>query len=134
LDPALTEGAKQGWGENDEWGEEIGYIEQGHAEDSIDHFLVVSQQDVPQHDPLPLGGEPQIDYSKSYILTSKEYVASLEAKASRKQAVQEEAHLRKIAADENKENRRLQKLEKQKIRHGQKRGLPTKGTMSTRRK
>ena len=38
-------------------------------------------------------------------------MASLEAKVSRKQALQEEARLCKVAADENKENRRLQKLE-----------------------
>jgi hypothetical protein len=74
--------------------------------------LILPQQDVLQHDPLPPGGEPQIDYSRSYILTSEEYVSSLEAKASRKQALQEEARLLKIAADENKENCRLQKLEK----------------------
>jgi hypothetical protein len=64
------------------------------------------------HEPLPASGEPQIDYSKSYILISEEYVASLEAKACRKQALQEEARLRKLATEESKENRRLEKLEK----------------------
>jgi hypothetical protein len=67
---------------------------------------------VPQHDPLPPRGESQFDYSRSYIFTSEEYVASFEAKASRKQALQEETRLRKVVANENKENRWLQKLEK----------------------
>jgi hypothetical protein len=46
------------------------------------------------------------------ILTSDEYVASLEAKAARKQALLEESRVRKIAAEDSKEQRRLQKLEK----------------------
>jgi hypothetical protein len=45
-------------------------------------------------------------------LTSDEYVASLEAKAARKQALLEESRVRKIAAEDSKEQRRLQKLEK----------------------
>jgi hypothetical protein len=49
------------------------------------------------YNPLLAGGEPQIDFSKNYILTFEEYVASLETKASRKQALQEEAQLRKVA-------------------------------------
>jgi hypothetical protein len=102
-----------GWGESDDWGEIIGYSEQGAWDDSIDRFLVLPQQDVPMHEPLRPGGEPQIDFSKSYILTSEEYMASLEAKASRKQALQEEARLHKVAADASKENRRLEKVQKE---------------------
>jgi hypothetical protein len=48
----------------------------------------------------------------SHILTSDEYVASLEAKAAHKQALMEEARIRKIATEDSKERRRLQKLEK----------------------
>jgi hypothetical protein len=57
-------------------------------------------------------GKPHIDYSKSYILTSEEYVASFEAKACRKQALQKEAQLKKLVAKESKQNCRLEKLEK----------------------
>jgi hypothetical protein len=93
------------------WGEEIGFSE--HSNDgSIDRFLVLPHEDIPAHDPLPEGGEPQIDYSRSHILTSDEYVASLEAKAARKQALLEEARVRKIASEDSKERRKLQKLEK----------------------
>jgi hypothetical protein len=53
-----------------------------------------------------------LDYSRSYILTSDEYAASLEAKAARKQAVLEEVRVRKIAAEESKEQRKVLKLEK----------------------
>jgi hypothetical protein len=65
------------------WGEEIGFSEYSN-EGSIDRFLVLPHQDIPSHDPLHEGSEPQIDYSMSHILTSDEYVASLEAKATRK--------------------------------------------------
>jgi hypothetical protein len=64
------------------------------------------------HNPLSIGGELQIDYSKNYILTFEEYVALVEAKATQKQAFQEEARLCKVAAKKNNENYRLQKLEK----------------------
>jgi hypothetical protein len=110
--PETTEGVQAGWGGEDSWAEVVGYTENGQADDSIDRFLVLPQQDVPTHEPLPAGGEPQIDFSKSYILTSEEYMASLEAKASKKQALHEESRLRKLAAKESKEARRLEKLEK----------------------
>jgi hypothetical protein len=100
--------------EEDGWGEEIGFNEGSESIDSFDQFLVLPQQDLPVHVALPAGGEPQIDYSQSYILTSDEYVASLEAKAARKQAILEDSRLRKIAAEENKERRRMEKLEKEK--------------------
>jgi hypothetical protein len=69
--------------------------------------LVLPHEDIPTHDPLHVGGEPQIDYSRSYILTFDEYVASLEAKVAKKQAVLEEAKARKIASEETKEQRKL---------------------------
>ena len=65
------------------WNEEIGFSEHSN-EGSIDRFLVLPHQDIPTHDPLLEAGELQIDYSMSHILTSDEYVASLEAKAARK--------------------------------------------------
>jgi hypothetical protein len=93
------------------WDEEIGFSE--HSNDgSIDRFFVLPHEDIPMHDPLPEGGKPQIDYSRSHILTSDEYVPSLEAKAARKQALLEEARVRKIASEDSKERSRLQKLEK----------------------
>jgi hypothetical protein len=79
------------------WGEEIGFSEHSN-EGSIDKFLVLPHEDIPVHVPLPAGGKSQIDYSRSYILTSDEYVASLEAKAARKQTLLEEARLKKITA------------------------------------
>jgi hypothetical protein len=61
--------------EEDGWGEEIGFNEANESTDSFDRFLVLSQQDLPVHAVLPAGGEPQIDYSQSYILISDKYVA-----------------------------------------------------------
>jgi hypothetical protein len=74
---------------------------------------VLPQEDLPIHIPFPPTGEPQIDYSRSHILTSDEFVASLEAKAAHKQALLEEAQARRTAAEDNKEMRRLEKLEKE---------------------
>jgi hypothetical protein len=74
------------------WDEEIGFSEHSN-EGSIDRFLVLPHEDIPVHDPLPAGREPQIDYSRSYILTSDEYVASLEAKIAHKQAFLEEVRV-----------------------------------------
>jgi hypothetical protein len=93
------------------WGEEIGFSEHSN-EGSIDRLLVLPHQDIPTHDPLLEASELQTDYSMSHILTSDDYVASLEAKAARKQALMEEARARKIATKDSKERRRLQKLEK----------------------
>jgi hypothetical protein len=95
------------------WGEEIGFSEEEESGESIDRFLVLPQEDVPVHPPLPTAGEPQVDYSRSYILTSNEFVASLEAKATCRNQLLEEARLRKIAAEESKEKRRLEKLDKE---------------------
>jgi hypothetical protein len=69
---------------DDGWGEEIGFNENSENPDSIDRFLVLPQEDLPVHVPLPTTGEPKIDYSRSHILTSDEFVASLKAKAARK--------------------------------------------------
>jgi hypothetical protein len=91
------------------WGEEVGFTEDQESGDSIDRFLVLPQQDAPIHRSVPTGGEPQIDYSRSHILTSEEFVASLEAKAAKKQQLLEEARLRKIAGEENREKKRLEK-------------------------
>jgi hypothetical protein len=65
------------------------------------------------HAPLPISSESQFDYSRSHILTSDDFVASLEAKAAWKHAIMEEAQVRRIAAEETKEMRRLEKLEKE---------------------
>jgi hypothetical protein len=43
------------------------------------------------HTPLPVIGEPKIDYNRSHILTYDEFVASLETKATQKHALLEEA-------------------------------------------
>ena len=100
--------------EDDGWGEEIGFNEGSESTYSFDQCLVLPQQDLHIHAILLVGGEPQIDYNQSYILTSDEYVASLEAKAAQKQAILEDSQLRKIAVEENKERRRIEKLEKEK--------------------
>ena len=92
-----------------EWGEEIGFNEHSNK-GSIDRFLVLPHEDILIHVTLPVDGEPQIDYSRNYILTSDEYVASLEAKATHKQVVLEETRLKKIAAEESKEQQKVQKL------------------------
>jgi hypothetical protein len=75
---------------------------------------VLPQEDLPVHAPLPTIGEPRIDYSRSHILTYDEFVASLEAKATRKQALLEEVEARRLLTKENKEVRRLEKLDREK--------------------
>jgi hypothetical protein len=95
------------------WDEETGFSEHSN-EGSINRFLVLPHEDIPTHDPLPTSGEPQIDYSMSYIITSDEYVATLEAKTAHKQALLEEARIKRTAVEENKERRKLQKLQKAK--------------------
>jgi hypothetical protein len=56
-----------------------------------------------------MADELQIGYNQSYILTFTKYVASLEAKAARKQALLEDARLCKIVVEENKERRCVRK-------------------------
>jgi hypothetical protein len=56
-----------------------------------------------------MADELQIGYNQSYILTFTKYVASLEAKAARKQALLEDARLCKIVVEENKERRCVEK-------------------------
>jgi hypothetical protein len=68
--------------EEDGWGEEIGFNDGSGNPDSFDRFLVLPQEDLPVHAPLPGSSEPQIDYSKNHILTSNAFVASLEAKTA----------------------------------------------------
>jgi hypothetical protein len=75
---------------------------------------VLPQEDLLVHAPLSPTSEPQNDYNKSHILTLDEFVASLEAKAARKQALLKEAQVRRIVAEENKEMCKLEKLEKEK--------------------
>lgn len=74
---------------------------------------MVPQEDLPIHAPLLPTGELQIDYSRSHILTSNEFVASLEATVAHRQALLEEAQVWSIAAEENKEMQGLEKLEKE---------------------
>jgi hypothetical protein len=74
---------------------------------------MLPHEDLLVHTLLPPTGEPQIDYNRSHILTSDEFLAFLVAKAVRKQVLLEEAQARKIAAEDNKEMRRLEKLEKE---------------------
>ena len=88
------------------WSEEISFNEESTGR-SINRFLVLAHENILVHDPLHVGGELQIDYSRSYILISDEYMASLEAKAACKQALIEEARVHKIAAEESKETCKL---------------------------
>jgi hypothetical protein len=80
--------------------------------DGVDRFLVLPQEEVPVHASLPASWEPVLDQSFSHILTSDEFVAILEAKAARKEALQEEARQKKLALEESKERRKAEKLEK----------------------
>jgi hypothetical protein len=95
------------WG----WGEEIGFNEQSN-EVFTNRFLVLPHEDIHAHDLQPISSEPLIDYFMSYVFMFDEYVASLEAKAIRKQALLEEARTRTIAAKESNETSKLQKLER----------------------
>ena len=55
------------------------------------------------------GGEPLIDYSKSIIMTSDDYIAAVTAKAQRKDFVAREHEERKIQAKQNKARREEKK-------------------------
>ena len=79
--------------EEDGRDEEIGFNDGSGNPDSIDRFLVLPQEDLLVHAPLPRSSESQIDYSKNHILTFDEFVASLEAKTARKQAIMKEAQV-----------------------------------------
>jgi hypothetical protein len=99
---------------DDGWGEEIGFNENSENPDSIDRHLVLPQEDLPVHVPLPATSEPRIDYNRSHILTSDKFVASLEANATQKQALLEEAEMQRLLVEENKEVHMLQKLDREK--------------------
>jgi hypothetical protein len=51
--PMTRKGVQLGWGDMDDWGEVVGYSEQDQTNESIDRFLVLPQQDLPVHEPLP---------------------------------------------------------------------------------
>ena len=46
--------------------------------------------------------QPLIDYSKSILMTSNEYIAAMTAKASRKEAVAREREERKLQVEQKK--------------------------------
>jgi hypothetical protein len=58
-----------------------------------------------------------MDSAVNHILTSEEFVASLEAKAARKEALAEEVRVKRIAAEANKERHKQEKLEKAAATH-----------------
>ena len=55
----------------------------------------------------------KLTISRNHILTSDEFVASLETKVARKHATMEETQACRIAAEETKEMQRLERLEKE---------------------
>ena len=59
------------------------------------------------------GGEPLIDYSKSIIMTSDDYIAVVTAKAVRKEVVAREREERKIQAEQRKAQREEEKAHKE---------------------
>ena len=58
-------------------------------------------------------GEPLIDYSKSIIMTSDDYIAAVMAKAARKEVVVREWEERKIQAEQKKAQREEEKAHKE---------------------
>ena len=59
------------------------------------------------------GGEPLIDYIKSIIMTSDDYIAAVTAKAQRKDDAARECEERKIQAEQNKARREEEKARKE---------------------
>jgi hypothetical protein len=57
--------------------------------------------------------EPLIDYSKSIMLTSNDYLYSMEVKAARKEKARQEAEQRKLDAEKQKDARAVEKVQKQ---------------------
>jgi hypothetical protein len=57
--------------------------------------------------------EPLVDYSKSIMLTSEQYLQSMELKAERKEKARREAEVRKLEAEKRKESRAAEKLQKE---------------------
>jgi hypothetical protein len=60
--------------------------------------------------------EPLIDYSKSIILTSNDYLQSIEMKAERKEKARKEAELKKLEADKRKDARAAERRQKEAAR------------------
>jgi hypothetical protein len=54
--------------------------------------------------------EPLIDYSKSIILTSNDYLQSMELKATHKEKARKEAEQRKVDAEKRKDARAAEKV------------------------
>ena len=61
-------------------------------------------------------GEPLIDYSKSIIMTSEEYISTMAAKAARKEAVANEREERKKLAEQKKLQREQERAQKEAAR------------------
>jgi hypothetical protein len=57
--------------------------------------------------------EPLVDYSKSIMLTSNEYLQCMEVKAERKKKARKEAELRKVEAEKRKDAKAFEKIQKQ---------------------
>ena len=57
--------------------------------------------------------EPLIDYSKSILMTSDEYIAAITAKAARKEVVAKEREERKIQAEQRKAQRLEEKAKRE---------------------
>jgi hypothetical protein len=57
--------------------------------------------------------EPLVDYSKSIILTSEQYLQSMELKVERKKKAKREAEVWKLEAKKKKETRAAKKLQKE---------------------
>ena len=91
-----------------------GFNDNNENPESIDRFLVLPQEDLLVHTSLLTTRELKIDYNRCHILISDEFVAFLEAKIACKQALIQEVEMHRVAAEENKEVCKLEKLQREK--------------------
>jgi hypothetical protein len=79
---------------------------------SIHSFLQLPEV-VVQGRPRRTREEPLVDYSKSIMLTSEQYLQNMELKAERMEKAKREAEARKLEAEKKKETKAAEKLQKE---------------------
>jgi hypothetical protein len=79
---------------------------------SIHSFMQLPQV-VVQRRPRRTREEPLVDYRKSIMLTSEQYLQNMELKAERKEKAKREAKARKLEAEKRKDTRAAEKLQKE---------------------
>jgi hypothetical protein len=82
------------------------------GQSSIHRFLQLPEVPLPERR-RKCREEPLIDYNKSIMLTSNDYMHSMEVKSTRKEKARQEAEQHKVDAEKRKDLRAAKKLQKQ---------------------